>query len=138
MQYTLGSSVAAYQFEPRTKEVILGELEQEELKQTFDAANPRGVKQHLFLGHGPTQEAFERRDLGTTNDLVYNKLQKTDTIIDPHNFSLDSTNRNKYHCNGKQSDLPCLGRLDVVRKPKAYADATKHFDLNCNKIGLRQ
>jgi len=26
-----------------------------------------GVPNHLFLGHGPTQDHFERRDFGTTN-----------------------------------------------------------------------
>jgi len=37
----------------------------------------RGVKHHILIGHGPDQERFEKRDLGTTNEVVYDKLQRT-------------------------------------------------------------
>ena len=93
----------------------------------------------MFFGHGPTQAAFENRDLGTTNDCVYNKLQKTEQIIDPHHFELDITSRHKFHCNGKTDDLPKLfGVPTEERKPKACGQYTKSFNANHTKTALRQ
>ena len=31
----------------------------------------QGVPNHLFLGHGPNQEDFEKRDFGTTNNMFF-------------------------------------------------------------------
>jgi len=49
----------------------------------------RGTKKHLFFGHGATQDAFEKRDFATTNTLFFDKLQKTQTIIDPQIYAND-------------------------------------------------
>ena len=43
-----------------------------------------GVPNHLFLGHGPNQKDFEKRDFGTTNDMFYDKKMKVETMINPH------------------------------------------------------
>jgi hypothetical protein len=139
VQYNLGSSIMAYEFEPRTKESILAEKQEEEIKQNFDTTNRYGVKSHLFFGHGPTSKDFEKRDLGTTNDCVYNQKQKVDTIIDPHIHTIDVTKRHKYQCNAKAEDLPTVfGASSNPIKAKPYSDATKSFDANWNKTGLRQ
>ena len=46
-----------------------------------------GVPNHLFLGHGPTQDHFEKRDFGTTNDMFYEKKMTTQATISPNFFS---------------------------------------------------
>mmetsp|Transcript_16088 Transcript_16088/g.11332 ORF Transcript_16088/g.11332 Transcript_16088/m.11332 type:complete len:82 (-) Transcript_16088:248-493(-) len=62
----------------------------------------KGTKSHLFFGHGATQDAFEKRDFATTNDLVYEKKEKVDTIIDPHHYMSDhGKTRTQYHNNGQ-------------------------------------
>jgi len=43
-----------------------------------------GTQSHLLFGHGKEQAAFENRDIGTVNDSVFDKLQKTQKYIDPH------------------------------------------------------
>ena len=50
---------------------------------------PQGIQRHLFFGHGATQEAFDKRDFGTTNDLMYGAREKIETITDPHVFKSD-------------------------------------------------
>ena len=117
--------------------------EEKEIKETMDPANPRGVQSHLFFGHVPTQQAFAKRDFGTTHNLVYEKLQNTEKIIDPHRFENDKeVIRHKMHCNGKASDLPSMfdksGAQLASLKPKAYGIYTASFDLNNNKTGLRE
>lgn len=129
----------AYEIEPRTKEKILQEKQEEEIKQNFDTANRYGVKSHLFFGHGPTSKDFEKRDLGTIHEQVYSQKQKISTIIDPHIHTCDDTKRHKYQCNAKVDDLPTVfGVSTQPIKAKAYSDATKSFDANWNKTGLRQ
>ena len=58
----------------------------------------KGTPMHLLLGHGATQESFENRDIGTVNDCVYEKLEKTQQFIDPHhNISgVDGKTLNKF------------------------------------------
>lgn len=46
-----------------------------------------GTAGHLFFGHGPNQEQFERRDFGTTNQMFYDKKMKADTLVNPHFFN---------------------------------------------------
>ena len=50
----------------------------------------RGVKHHILTGHGSTQDTFERRDFVTTNDMVYDRKQKVESIIDPHRFETEA------------------------------------------------
>ena len=44
----------------------------------------RGQPLNLFFGHGATQQDFDKRDFGTTNNLFYEKKMKTETLINPH------------------------------------------------------
>jgi hypothetical protein len=81
------------EYQPRTKEAILQETQQKESDSVFDPNNRHGVKSHLFFGHGPTNESFEKRDLCTTHQLVYEQRQKVDTIIDPHIHTIDESSR---------------------------------------------
>ena len=46
----------------------------------------QGVKSHIFFGHGATQQAFEKRDFGTTNEMVYANKQRTEAMINPHYY----------------------------------------------------
>jgi len=48
------------------------------------------MQSHLFFGHGPNQENFVVRDQGTTNDAVYNKLERTHQFIHPMNVVTDN------------------------------------------------
>jgi len=61
----------------------------------------KGTKGHLFFGHGPTVDCFEKRDHGSTNTQVYEKLQRTQQIIDPHNFVSDKKPLDKLQTNAK-------------------------------------
>ena len=103
----------------------------------------KGCKGHLFFGHGPSQEVFEKRDHGTTNELVYDKLQKTQSIIDPHNYCEQNKQLDKMQCNAQANDLPGLFGADGVKsnlanqKAKHYNQFTKKFDNNSLKLGLR-
>lgn len=96
----------AFEHQNRTKESILEEKHQEEINKAFDPSNKLGVKSHLFFGHGPTDATFEKRDLCTTNQMVYEQRQKVDQIIDPHLHVIDKTGRHKFNCNSKSEDLP--------------------------------
>ena len=107
------------------------------------ALRQRGVQHHILIGHGPDQERFERRDLGTTNATVYDKLERTKDLIDPNTFCNDKANLSLYQTNAVTSDLPTMfskqGAAQQVSelKPKSYNDFTKTFDNNSRKIGLR-
>jgi hypothetical protein len=126
------------EFAPRTKEVILEETHQSELEGVFDPKNRHGVKSHLFFGHGPTNESFEKRDLCTTNSLVYEQRQKVDTIIDPHIHEVDSTTKHLYQVNARADDLAPMFGSTQTRKPRAYGEYTKSCQSTHIKTGLRQ
>ena len=62
----------------------------------------KGQPNHLFFGHGATQDDFAKRDFGTSNQLFYEKKMKTETLINPHfyhsilkNFLYSITDDNK-------------------------------------------
>ena len=106
-----------------------------------------GLQSHLLFGHGATQDAFEARDLGSTNTEVYDKLQKTHTFTNPH-YNVDGLSgpcRNQHQINARVEDLaPVFGgaargadQLNSM-KPKHYSKFTKKFDSNYLKTGLRQ
>ena len=59
---------------------------------------------------------FETRDQGTTNDAVYNKLQKTHDIIHPMNFVTESTPIEKLQINAKASDVPDMFSQYLIYK----------------------
>ena len=96
----------------------------------------------MFFGHGATQDAFEKRDFATTNDLVYEHKEKVSTIIDPHMYKSDEgKTRTQYHNNGKEGDLPKMfgksGTANGETLPKSYNQFTGKFDNNYLKMGLR-
>ena len=66
-----GSSMYAYQFEQKTQSELLDNKEYGDYKDHMQEIQHKGTKHHLFLGHGPVQGNFEKRDFGTTNDIVY-------------------------------------------------------------------
>lgn len=106
-----------------------------------------GTQSHLLFGHGATQDAFENRDLGTTNTEVFEKLQKTNTFTNPH-YNVDGLSGpslNKHQINARVEDLPqvfggAASGADQLKemKPKHYNQFTKKFDKNYLKTGLRQ
>ena len=86
-------------------------LEEKEYNDYHNAMveNKNGMQSHLFFGHGPTQDRFDKRDLATTNDLVYGDLKKTAEIIDPHMDQTDGGRaRTKLITNAKQEELPSM------------------------------
>jgi len=113
-----------------------------------------GVPNHLFLGHGPTQEHFERRDFGTTNQMFYDKKMNAQTLISSHfynsKFSLkynsyflaENKHLDKLHTNAKIEDTgPMFGKSGTAlggTQARSYNEFTKKFDNNYNKLGLRK
>ena len=111
-----------------------------------------GVPNHLFLGHGPNQEDFERRDFGTTNEMFYDRKLKTEVMINPHTtvckldlflWGLAHTKPlDKMHTNARIEDQGKLfgktGTAAGETKPRSYNEFTQSFDKNFNKIGLRK
>ena len=77
-----------YDNAPKTRQMIAAEAEFNDYNATM-VDRKRGVKHHLFTGHGSTQDTFEKRDFATTNDMVYDRRAKVETIIDPHTFESD-------------------------------------------------
>ena len=51
----------------------LAEAEYADHQAAMGGDRKHGVKNHLFIGHGPTQDTFEKRDFATTNDMVYER-----------------------------------------------------------------
>lgn len=105
--------------------------------------NQRGQPSHLFFGHGPTQDTFEKRDFTTTNHMVYEQKEKIETIINPNNFSDGKTmTLSKMQINNKVDDLPKMfdksGGFGGQSMPKPYSQYTAKFDNNSLKLGLRQ
>ena len=103
----------------------------------------RGVQHHIIVGHGASQETFEKRDFATTNDMVYERREKVETIIDPQTFESDMRQtRSKQYVNTQAADLPSMfgksGTAAGETIPKHYNQFTGKFDNNCLKMGLRQ
>ena len=104
-----------------------------------------GTQSHLLFGHGATQNSFEWRDIGTTNDNVYDKLQKTNTFIASTYYmdGREGKTLNKFQFNTKEADVAPMfskqsaaGQIDNL-KWKDYNQFTKKFDNNSLKLGLR-
>ena len=53
------------------------------------------------MGHGPTQDTFEKRDFTTTNNMVYENREKVETIINPNNWQNDGKSRSQMLVNGQ-------------------------------------
>ena len=105
--------------------------------------NQRGQPKHLFFGHGATQDTFEKRDFTTTNDMVFERREKIETIINPHTFESDKgKSLSKMQINNKQDDLPPMfgkaGGFGGQTIPKPYSQYTGSFDNNSLKLGLRE
>ena len=87
--FNLATSTAVYDNSTKSREMILEEAKYKD----YNAAmidRKRGVKHHIFSGHGATQNTFEARDFVTTNDMVFDRRAKVETIIDPHTFESDA------------------------------------------------
>ena len=102
----------------------------------------RGIKGNIMFGHGKTQDVFEKRDFVTTNDLVYEKRQKVEKIIDPHSFESDfGKSRSTMQINGQQNDLPTMfgksGTAAGETVAKHYNQFTGKYDNNSLKMNLR-
>jgi hypothetical protein len=82
-KFNPGNTMFAYEFTPKTTEDLLAEKEQKEFEKITNNLID-GVPNHLFLGHGPNQEHFEKRDFGTTNEMFYDRKMKSDQMINPH------------------------------------------------------
>ena len=138
-QFTLASSNAAYVNMKKTKEMITEENAWRD-QQDVNGHPQRGISGHIMFGHGANQDTFEKRDFATTNDLMYEKRQKVEEIINPHSFENDfGKSRSKQMINTKPSDIPQMfGKSAGQIKPKSYGEFTKRFDNNSNNTGLRQ
>ena len=53
-QYSMGSTLHAYNLAPRPQEEIMAEREYKEFQSHLNCNEPRGVQKHLFFGHGAT------------------------------------------------------------------------------------
>ena len=103
----------------------------------------RGVKNHIFLGHGPTQDTFEKRDFATTNDMMYERRLGVEKVTNPNTFEGDMrATRSTQQVNVRGQDLPSMfgksGTAAGETIPKHYNQFTGKFDNNCLKMGLRQ
>ena len=140
-KFNMGSSMFAYDFPPKTTEDLLADKEQKEYEKIVSNLK-YGVPNHLFLGHGPTQEHFERRDFGTTNQMFYDKKMNAQTLISSHFYNSDNKHLDKLHTNAKIEDAaPIFGKSGTAlgeTQARAYNEFTKRFDNNYNKIGLRK
>ena len=100
-----------------------------------------GTSGHLFFGHGATQDDFEKRDFGTTNQMFYEKRMKTETLVDPHFYNTDNKPLDKLHTNAKIEDTPKMFATSTVlghSQARPYNEFTKRFDKNYNNLGLRK
>ena len=100
----------------------------------------RGVANHVLIGHGPTQNTFEKRDFATTNDMVYDRRNTVEQMIDPNTFQNDmGKTRSKQQINTQGADLPSMfGASGKKPNAKHYNQFTTKFDNNSLKLGLRQ
>mmetsp|Transcript_1060 Transcript_1060/g.932 ORF Transcript_1060/g.932 Transcript_1060/m.932 type:complete len:172 (+) Transcript_1060:38-553(+) len=93
------------------KPVTEEEIEAEEGYKEYEKSvinNKQGESSHLLFGHGPTQDAFEKRDFGTTNQLFFDKKMKTETLINPHLYHDIKDKRDFFVTNAKPEDTPTL------------------------------
>ena len=99
-----------------------------------------GMTNHLFLGHGPAQDTFEKRDFATTNDMMYDRRLRNEQVTDPNVFESDfGKTRSKQQINTQATDLPSMfGKGGTTSVPKSYNQFTGKFDNNSLKMGLRQ
>ena len=134
----LGNSLAVYDFPERSPQEL---LEDKYMKETENRLNPkRGQAGHLFFGHGAAQDAFEKRDFGTSNDLFFDKKMKTESLINPHYYHGEPKKIEALVTNARIEDTKPIfsGNRKTELKSKAYNESTKVFDQNFNAIGLRK
>ena len=140
-KYHLGNTMYAYEFEPKTQQDLLDDKYNKEYYDNLVDLRS-GTQQHLFFGHGATQDDFVKRDFGTSNELFYDKKMKTETLINPHFYHQENKTIDKFQTNAKIEDNgslfgksgTALGNSNV----KHYNQFTKKFDNNYNKMKLRQ
>ena len=127
-----------YPAKPVTEDEI---IETEKYKDYEEKIYPkRGLQSHIFFGHGASQDAFDKRDFGTTNSLFFDKKMKTETMINPHYYHKDKVKIDYFVTNAKLEDAGTLFKpiKKSDMKPKSYSEYTKKFDGTHNKTGFRK
>jgi hypothetical protein len=112
--YTMASSMSGYgreNFETKVPADSEEFWERKQYQEFQEKVNPKkGQPGHIFFGHGASQDAFEKRDFGTTNDLVYEKKMKTEKFINPHFYETDKKKIRKDFINTRVEDIPVYGQ----------------------------
>ena len=130
-----------YYIPKRTQEDILAEKQEKDFADNVQF-NQRGLPNHLLLGHGPSLDTFEKRDLATTSYMSYEMKQSAKEITNPMEFK--NENAELLKVKGVQEKTEKLKKEEEAQgpgihlKPRAYNEFTKKIDLNYHKIGLRK
>uniref|UniRef100_A0A7S3JHV4 Uncharacterized protein n=1 Tax=Euplotes harpa TaxID=151035 RepID=A0A7S3JHV4_9SPIT len=123
---------------PTTEDEIAAE---EGYKEFEEKVYPKkGQPTHILFGHGASQDAFDKRDFGTTNELFFDKKMKTEKMINPHYYHTEKTKVDYFVTNSKIEDVPPVfkpKKKDEINA-KSYNDFTKKFDYTYNKVGFRK
>ena len=130
----------AFEAPKRTQQELLEEKEYNDYQQNCDL-NPRGVVNHLLVGHGPELKDFEKRDIGTVKNLSYEDKQRANEITDSMKFIGENTRVDKFKINAKDEDIPSMFEAGLTSKdriPKGYGEYTKKCDNNYAKTKLRK
>ena len=99
----------------------------------------KGQPKHILFGHGATQDAFDKRDFGTSHDLFFDKKMKTEKMINPHYYHPEPKKIDAFITNSKIDDVAPLFKPKAKEeiKAKSYNEFTKKFDGTFNKVGFR-
>ena len=121
---SLANSTAVYESQPKTRQMIQAEAEFQEYDSNMRDMR-HGIKNHIFFGHGPTQDTFEKRDMATTNDMMFEKRVGIESAINPNTFEGDAgRTRSQQQVNVRGNDLPSMfgksGTAAGETKPKHY------------------
>ena len=137
LKYHDGNSLYAYDIPKKTQQDLLEEKEYQDFKDNV-AFNQRGLPNHLLTGHGKDLESYEKRDLATTNILCFEQKMKVKQITDPGEFRKENDKllSLKHPAKEEKTLEECTNKKEDI-KPRGYNEFTKRFDLNYNKIGLR-
>ena len=127
-----------YPTKPVTEDEIVADAGYKEYAKVFK--DKRGQPGHILMGHGATQDAFEKRDFATTNELFFDKKMKTETLINPHFYDNTKCKKDYFVTNAKLEDTATLFKPKPKSeiKSKSYAESTKKFDHTFTKVGFRE
>jgi len=139
-KYHLGNTVLAYPNVQKNSKDILDDKAAKEYHRKYGGCVETGQLGHILIGHGPTQETFEEKNLGTTSELFYDKKMKTSDIINPMFTYVREQKSPTEKGQEPISDSPKIqeNSKDSSPKPKNYQFATGQFDKNFHKMQLRK